>query len=419
MNVTDLAELLRGGEGSAVEFKRDDVRPERIAEAIAALLNHGGGHILLGVEDDGSVSGLTREPRAAGEWVMQVARDRVQPATAPAWETVEWEGGAVVGVISLPGDAPNKPYKAKRGPVWVTRVRVGATTREATREEEERLYQRSGRVAFGLKPVLRADIGDFDMRRLRDYFVRVLGGDAPSVDDTEQWEALLRNMDFATETDGRMTPTVDGMLLFGADPGRFVGQSGVRAVCYPGTEPGYETRADQVLKGPLVPFGAADGSVIEPGLADRAWDFVRRNTAPAARLEAARRLDRWEYPDEAVREVLVNALVHRDYGIDGTDVMLALFSDRMEIVSPGRLPNTVTVEGMKSGIRYARNQTLMNVMRDYGYVDARGMGVRNKVIPAMRAHNGTEPDLIAEEHRFTVRLWKDRSGLARGTTGRT
>lgn len=108
MNVTDLAELLRGGEGSAVEFKRDDVRPERIAEAIAALLNHGGGHILLGVEDDGSVSGLTREPRAAGEWVMQVARDRVQPATAPAWETVEWEGGAVVGVISLPGDAPNK-----------------------------------------------------------------------------------------------------------------------------------------------------------------------------------------------------------------------------------------------------------------------------------------------------------------------
>ena len=406
MKVTDLAELLRDGEGSAIEFKRDDVRPERIAEVIAALLNHGGGHILLGVEDDGSVSGLTREPRAAGEWVMQVARDRVQPATTPVWDTVEWERGVVVGVISLPGDAPNKPYKAKRGPVWVTRVRVGATTREATREEEERLYQRSGRVAFGLKPVLRAGIGDLDMRRLRDYFVRVLGGDAPSGDDAEQWEALLRNMDYATETDGRVTPTMDGMLLFGADTGRFVAQSGIRAVCYLGKEPGYETRADQVLKGPLVPLGAADGSVIEPGLADRAWDFVRRNTAPAARLEGARRLDFWEYPEEAVREVLVNALVHRDYGIDGTDVMLALFSDRMEIVSPGRLPNTVTVEGMTTGIRYARNQALVNVMRDYGYVDARGMGVRSKVIPAMRAHNGTEPDLVADEHRFTVRLWK-------------
>ena len=62
---------------------------------------------------------------------------------------------------------------------------------------------------------------------------------------------------------------------------------------------------------------------------------------------------------------------------------------------------------MKAGARYARNQTLVNVMRDYGYVEARGMGVRNRIVPGMRAHNGTEPDLIAEEHRFTVRLWKE------------
>ena len=61
---------------------------------------------------------------------------------------------------------------------------------------------------------------------------------------------------------------------------------------------------------------------------------------------------------------------------------------------------------MKSGMRYARNQTLVNIMRDYGYVDARGMGVRNKIIPGMRAHNNTEPDFIEEENRFTVRLWK-------------
>ena len=85
--------------------------------------------------------------------------------------------------------------------------------------------------------------------------------------------------------------------------------------------------------------------------------------------------------------------------------MLAIYADRLEIQSPGGLPNTVTVDGMRSGFRYARNQTLVNVMRDYGYVDARGMGVRNKIIPGMRTHNGTEPDLLAEENRFTVRLW--------------
>ena len=88
--------------------------------------------------------------------------------------------------------------------------------------------------------------------------------------------------------------------------------------------------------------------------------------------------------------------------------MLVIYSERLEVRSPGGLPNTVTVEGMKSGFRYARNQTLVNIMRDYRYVDNRGMGVRNKIIPGMRAHNGTEPEFIEEDNQFTVRLWKSR-----------
>ena len=161
------------------------------------------------------------------------------------------------------------------------------------------------------------------------------------------------------------------------------------------------------LKGPLVPLGNPDGLIVEPGVVDMAWDFVRRNTIPSAYLEGANRIDRWEYPEEVVREALVNALVHRDYSIAGTDIMLDIYSNRLEILSPGHLPNTVTTDGMRAGMRYARNQTLVNVMRDYGYVDARGMGVRNKIIPGMRSHNGTEPDLIEEENRFTVCLWKE------------
>ena len=245
-----------------------------------------------------------------------------------------------------------------------------------------------------------------DFRRLRDYLVRVLGGDAPAADDLPGWETLLRNLELMTESAGVHVATVDGLLLFGRTPERHLPQSGVRAVCYPGVDPDYAARADEDLRGPLVPLGAADGSIVESGLVDRAWDFVRRNVAPTARLEGARRIDGWEYPESVVREALVNALVHRDYGIAGTDVMLAIYADRLEIQSPGRLPNTVTVEGMKAGIRYARNQTLVNVMRDYGYVEARGMGVRNRIVPGMRAHNGTDPGLIEEEHRFTVRLWK-------------
>ena len=278
MNKADVSELIRGGENSGVEFKRAEVRPEQLATEIAALLNLEGGRILLGVEDKGSVTGLIREPRRVEEWVMETARTHVLPAAIPYWETVDWGNGKIVGVISLPRDAPDKPYKARRGGHWITQVRVGTTTRAAGREEEERLYLQGGQFRIGLKPVLGTGIDS---------------------------------------------------------------------------------------------------------------------------------LDRWEFPEEAVREAVVNALVHRDYSIVGTDVMLVIFSDRLEVVSPGRLPNTVTPEGMRLGMRYARNQTLVNVMRDCGYVDARGMGIRNKIIPGMWSHNGTEPDLIAEEYRFTVRLWKD------------
>ena len=338
---------------------------------------------------------------------MEVARTHVQPAAIPYWETIRWDDSKLVGVVSLPANAPDKPYKAKRGGAWVTKVRVGTTTRDATRDEEARLYQQSGSLRHGCRPVLGSTLDMLDSRRLREYFTRVLGGDAPADENPDAWHTLLVNLDLATAAADHAAATIDGMLLFGINPKRFLPQSGIRAVCYPGEQPDYTTRADEDLRGPLVPLSSASGSVVEPGLVDQACDFVRRNTTPAARLEGARRIERWDYPEEVIREAVGNALVHRDYSIAGTDVLLAIYSNRLEVVSPGRLPNTVTPDGMRSGIRYARNQTLVNVMRDYGYVEARGMGVRNRIIPGIRAHNGTEPDLVEEESRFTVRLWKD------------
>ena len=103
----------------------------------------------------------------------------------------------------------------------------------------------------------------------------------------------------------------------------------------------------------------------------------------------------------------MNAVAHRDYTLAGTDVEVSLYQDRLEVISPGRLPNGVTVEKMAEGLRAARNELLKEILRDYGYVDHLGMGVRNKIIGSMRTHNGTRPDLIEDENRFTVRLWKN------------
>ena len=404
MNRHRLVGLIDQGESSTLEFKRDGLSIQSLAKELVAFLNLEGGTCLIGVEDDGSISGTSRA--GIEEWVAEACRTKIEPPVIPllSW-TRNVEPGLDVLVVGVPA-GPDKPYARVHNRRRTYYIRVGSTSREAGQDELGRMFQASGRLRYGEKPVPGAGFDTLDRRRLRDYLNRVMEGEAPEGDDLDGWERLLRNIELMTMSAGQCVATIDGMLLFGKRAGRYVPQSGIRAICYPGTDPDYATRADEDLRGPLVPLGAEDGSLIESGLADRAWDFVRRNTTPTAYLEGPRRIDRWEYPEDVVREAVVNALVHRDYSIAGTDVMLGIFSDRMEIVSPGLLPNTVTVEGMKAGARYARNQTLVNIMRDYRYVDARGMGVRNKIIPGMRAHNGTEPDLVEEEYRFTVRLWK-------------
>lgn len=407
MNRTELAELIHNGENSGVEFKRDDIRPERLAGEMAALLNLKGGHILLGVEKDRTVSGLARVAEKAEEWAMDVARTHLRPAAIPYWETLEWETGKVVGIVSLPADSPDKPYKAKRGSAWMTQVRVGTTTRDATDEEELRLYQQSGRLQYDRKPVPGAVLADLDRRRLVNYFRDIRRQECPDDVDGDAWQRLLINTDLMEEDRGRGIPSAGGLLLFGMRPNRYLPQSGITAVAYPGTAKDYEAKERAVIRGPAVALFSEGGDVVETGVIEQALDFVRRNTTMAAWIDdGGRRQERWDYPSEAVREAVANAIAHRDNTITVTDIELSIYSDRLEVISPGRLPNTVTVEKMRAGYRASRNELIKEVLRDYRYIEATGLGVPRKIVDGMRAHNGTEPDLTETDDRFTVRLWK-------------
>lgn len=425
MNRTELAELIGQGENSGVEFKRDDVLPERLAKEMAALLNLEGGYILLGVEQDSTVSGLTREPERAEEWVMEVARVHLRPAAIPYWETLQWDEGRIVGIVSLPADAPDKPYKAKRGSAWVSMVRVGTTTRDATDEEEARLYQQSGRLQYDRKPVPGSTLADLDRRRLINYFRDVRRQPCPDEADDEAWHRLLVNTEVMAEDRGRFIASAAGLLLFGGRPQRFLPQSGISAAAYPGIEKDYAARERAALRGPAVSLFPApeaataypvlssafsDGDwIIEAGVIEQTIDFVRRNTGVTAWIASGgQRQERWDYPLEAVREAIVNAVAHRDYTIVVTDIELTIYADRLEVTSPGRLPNTVTVDKMRAGYRASRNELVKDVLRDYRYVEATGLGVPRKIVDGMRAHNGTEPDLIERDDRFIVRLWKER-----------
>lgn len=196
------------------------------------------------------------------------------------------------------------------------------------------------------------------------------------------------------------------MLLFGRSPNRFLPQAGIDAVAFPGTEKDYAARERTALRGPMTPLMDESGSLLEAGLVEQALEFVRRNTPVTAVLaDSAWRVEKPAYPDEVIREAVVNALIHRDYLLANTDIELAIYEDRLEIISPGRLPNGITPERMRAGKRASRNQLLKDVMRDYGYLEHMGMGVPRKIIRGMKAHNGTDPDLIEEDERFTVRLF--------------
>jgi ATP-dependent DNA helicase RecG len=251
-----------------------------------------------------------------------------------------------------------------------------------------------------LRPVSGAQLGDLDLRRLRDYFGRLRQQDPPDEGDEASWRTLLINTEIMVEEG----VTLSGLLLFGNSPNRFLPFAGIDAAAFPGVEKDYAARERATLRGPMTAL-LGEGGLVENGLVEQALDFIRRNVAAKTILEdGARRVDVPVYPAEVLRETLVNALIHRDYLLTSTDIELAIYSDRLEVISPGRLPNGITPARMRTGCRAARNQLIKDVMRDYGYLEHMGMGVPRKMVRGMKAHNGTDPELIEGEESFTVRL---------------
>ena len=132
--------------------------------------------------------------------------------------------------------------------------------------------------------------------------------------------------------------------------------------------------------------------------------FVLRVTTSET-IEGTLRKTHYLYPPEVLREAVVNAVAHRDYTLGNANIGLWLYPDRLEIDSPGALPNTITVERMKKGARYHRNPMLVDHLRDYGYLDKTGRGVPRKIIKGMLAHNGKESLLEERGESFRVTLW--------------
>ena len=225
---TELLEIMSNGENSGVEFKRDDLRTQDLAKELVAFSNLAGGIVLLGVEDDGTITGLMRDNLE--EWVMNACHDKIRPEIVPFFEVVRGaEGDKDVAIVRVTGCYGVHALWHNNTNRYL--MRVGTQSREASPEELARLFQQRGSVRAELRPVSGATFANLDRRRLRNYFGDIRQQDVPAADNEEEWQSLLNNTEVMTEGD----VTVSGMLLFGSTPNRFLPQAGMDAVAYPGS----------------------------------------------------------------------------------------------------------------------------------------------------------------------------------------
>lgn len=393
MKQRELLELIANGENSGTEFKRDDVRPEQLAKEIVALANLQGGRILLGVEDDGSISGVVRTNLET--WVMDTVFGRyVHPLILPYYEEVVLDDGKRVAVITLT-QGTAKPYVLRSANREEIYVRVGSTSRLATREQQARLFESGGMLHAETLPVSGTALANLDTARLTDYLLN-LAGDTETPSTVDDWERRLTGLGLlAAREDGRPVCTIAGLVLFGRSPRRSLRQAGVRWMSFDSADKDYKAQDDSWVDGPMVAlFEGRTGSgrqIVEPGLIERLTDRMRPfiSSEPGESSETLRRERIYRYPVDALRESILNALVHRDW-TRALEVEVVNYADRLEVVSPGALQNSMTIEKMLAGQRSPRNPIIVEVMRDYGYVDMRGMGVRRKIVPLTREYTGQE-----------------------------
>lgn len=407
----ELLEIIANGENSGVEFKRDDIRPEQLAKEIVALANLQGGRILLGVEDSGQISGLQRPD--SQEWVLNVFRDKVHPQIIPFYEEILVEENCRVGVITL-SIGISKPYVLRHNNREDVYIRMGDRSELARREQQMQLFQSGGLLHVEAMPVTGTSFVNLDVGRL-DYYLRHIINDPVVPESDDQWIERLLGLGLMAEGGmGNKVCSVAGLLCFGINPRRFLRQAGLRVMAFAGNDKEYQALLDVVLDAPLVGRWQVTESgqkqLVDDGLIEKFSSAIEPFiTQEASEIdENMRREKAWFYPWEAIRETVINALAHRDW-TRSVDIEITNYVDRLEVISPGKLQNSMTISKMLAGQRSPRNILIMEVLRDYGYVDARGMGVRTKVIPLMRTLNHVDPIFEATDDYLKTILPKGKN----------
>lgn len=388
MTEIELLNLIAAGESQTVEFKREMDRAERLAKEFVALANRQGGAVLIGVDDDRTVYGMTLRP-GYEEWIANVGAQTIDPPLPLSCEVGIVQGKTVLAVHVPRG--PHKPHCVREGEHrCIVYIRHGTTSRPATREEISGLWQESGGLDCDLSPLPGATLADLDMNLIEEYARSKLGIglDELPIDLTQQ----LINWKILVEQEGERRVTLTGMLFFGDRPGDFLPQ----AYLWLKRFKGLATDTDEWYPGKEI-----DAPV--PQAVEEAMEYIKLHTV-VEEVKGLKRVQKAEYIEEVVREALVNAIAHRNYVRRGSRIHISIFDDRIEIRNPGPLPNGVTVENMRYGVQVTRNTAIVRYLRAYGYWEGDGLGIP-RMIRLCRDNGIREPDFAQIHDNLLVTIY--------------
>ena len=353
MNTKTLLRQIALGEDGTRQFKADVTNGESLASELVAFANSEGGTIYIGVADDGTTPGLSlQDVSRVNQLIGNVSSQMVRSPIMVTTENVGLKNKRIVIVLTVP-QGLDRPYFDKNGVIW---VKAGADKRRVNSKEPlRRLFQQSGQFHGDEMPT-KAGIDKLDKIRFRDFLRNFSKRKYPGT--KTELIRLLQNLDLATK-DGKLN--LAGVLLFAEEPEWITPQFVIKAIRYPGNSIHLTDYTDtEDFFGPF------------QEIFHNAMGFIMRNLH---KVQAGRNVNapgKPEIPQEVFEELLVNALIHRDYLVSAA-IRLFIYDNRIEIISPGHLPNNLTVEKILEGNSNIRNPILINYVAK-GLLPYHGLG---------------------------------------------
>lgn len=380
MNPEEILALYRQGQGETLAFEVESVSLNHLAETLAAFANTNGGIVLFGIDPNGGTLRGIRDADAAIDKALAAGLRCEPPLILPRPENATLDDKEIL-VIQV---SPGLPHAYGLRGKYLTRS--GKKTVALGPRQLRQLLRERGEANFEALPAPGATLDDLDDALVQKYAAMFLG-DAPAKKDAVL--DLLARRGCLMKEGSAWRSTISGYLLFGREPQRAFPSAEILLARYSGKQMEDEFLRE-IVRGPL------------PEQIRRAEAWLTANMRKGSRIDAFQRADRAEYPLPAVREAIVNAVAHRDYAIRGDEIRLMMFSDRIEVYSPGRLPGHVTVENIVDE-RFSRNEVIAQVLADLGFIERLGYGI-DRMIRQMREWGLPAPRFAETTNGFKVTL---------------